>query len=117
MNKYVDIDIYGSGVFYLEAPTEKELSKFFKENREMITEGEEQQIRDVIVGDDEGQTFELDSHTYLIYVRNKGDEDAKLHELFHVTWWIINDHGVELGVNAEAGAYLQGYIGGKIKEN
>lgn len=118
MIKEITVPIYNCNVYFLVAPTHKELTKWFKsvESLNFVTKDD----KDLLYkwhgnpNGSLGQVMSTDSIYYIACIREKNDYDTTAHEIFHVADKILTDRGVEKGENGESYAYLIGYITGKF---
>lgn len=107
----IEIPIYNTDVALLIEITEQELSDFYEDNKEFLTQEEYENLKkDICDTQYEGLTLSTGSHKYLIYLRNGKSDITVPHEIFHVCNKILLDRGVSFDEDAEAWAYLIGWF-------
>ena len=109
----LEIPVYGTTIVFLVESTVREFDKFYNKNKDRFTEEE----YDLVVKDISdpsrcnGFTMSLDLFAdYMVYVRDAFNPEYVIHELFHVANKILCYRGVTFDPDAEAWAYLIGYI-------
>ena len=114
----VDIAIYGTSVLFLAGSTVEEFEEVYEMNRDSFTQEE----HDGIVRSMEdkrcfGFTCWLDSWKYVVFIREPYKVRQSSHEIFHVANKILYSRDVTFDADAEAWAYLIGYITEKFYDN
>lgn len=109
---YSDIDIYRCSVLFIVESTAKEFKKYCKENNLNFTEETYNLILDDIKNEDkcDGVTYSIGyAGNYIVFLRNTKLE-VVVHELFHLVNSILCDREVTYDEQAEAWAYLIGWV-------
>lgn len=109
----LEVPIYNCHIAFLVESTVEDFEEFYKNNKERLTEEEyksiAEDIKDVVNVD--GLTMRDDKTCdYLVYFRHPEHKDDVAHEIFHVANKILMARGVTFDADAEAWAYLIGWI-------
>ena len=109
----LEVPIYDCHIAFLVESTAEDFEEFYKGNKERLTEEEYKNISDDIkdVGHVNGLTMKAEKEcNYLVYLRHPENKDDVAHEIFHVANNILMERGVTFDDDAEAWAYLIGWI-------
>lgn len=109
----LEIGIYNTHILFLVGTTLSQYKKVYEKNKDAITEEE----NDGIIKDIQrpkscdGFTLSCDNGDYVVYLRQENPKVGNVaHEIFHVANKILYHRGVTYDSDAEAWAYLIGFI-------
>lgn len=91
----------------------EDFEEFYNDNKERLTEEEYKNIAEDIKDVDhvDGLTMKEEKGcNYIVYFRHPERKDDVAHEIFHVSNSILMTRGVTFDADAEAWAYLIGWI-------
>jgi len=107
----IEVDIYGRNVAFLVEVTPEEFDRFYYDNVTRITDEEYQRIKkDILNKSIGGFTRLLNSGMSLVYLKNGRSDIFVPHKIFHVCNDILCRAGVHHDIDAEAWAYLIGWM-------
>jgi hypothetical protein len=109
----LEVPIYDCHIALLVESTLEDFEEFYNDNKERLTEEEYKNIAEDIkdVGHVDGLTMQAEKGSNcLVYLRHPENKDDVAHEIFHVANKILMTRGVTFDADAEAWAYLIGWI-------
>lgn len=109
----LEVPIYNCNIAFIVESTVEDFEEFYKDNNERFTNEEHDDIIESIKNADGCNGFvmrEDNGCDYLVYLRCRENKDDVAHEIFHVANKILMSRGVTFDADAEAWAYLIGWI-------